>query len=145
MRMTRLLLGAVLVGAVALVTPAGVASAAQKATYSGEFSGVIVYEGCTTQAPEGAVTTGTWSITLHGSSARATFDIYVNGEPHVAYVYPNMKQAPIRPEDTFSVYGKTQAGLLTVTLTGDELSYSIAPYNYNGLSCTRVTYPGHLT
>jgi len=69
--------------------------------------------------------------------------ILVNGEPHVSYVYPSLKQLPVGPETTFSVGGVTQAGPLTVTLTRGQMTYTIAPYNYDNLSCTSVTYPGH--
>jgi len=70
----------------------------------------------------------------------------VDKVPHVSYVFPMMKQIPIGPSQVFSVYGVTQAWLLTVTLRNDGLmTYVIAPYNYNGVSCDSVTYPGHAT
>lgn len=140
---TPLLSGGVL-AATLLFASAGVpATAAPPTTYDGHFGGDIVYTGCTTQAPE-ASTTGTWSVTLHGNSAKATFDIDVNGEPHVAYTFPGMKQLPVTEGTAFSVTGLTQAGRLTVTLTGTSLTYTIAPYNFGGLSCQSVTYPGGL-
>lgn len=144
MRTIRMLSSALLVGAMAVMTPGGAASAATDTTYAGVFAGRIIYEGCTT-TPHRATTTGDWSIALHGSTAKGTFDIYVNGVPHVAYVFPSMKQAPVDPGTTFAVSGMTGAGLLTVTLKGDDMTYRIAPYNLDGLSCDSVTYPGHLT
>jgi len=87
---------------------------------------------------------GSWSMTLHGTSAKGSFDILVNDIPHVAYTFPGMKQAPIGPGYAFSVYGPTQAGLLTVTLKNDgNMTYVIAPYNYDGLEYASVTFPGH--
>jgi len=149
MRTIRMLSSAVLVGAMAVVTPGGAASAAPPTTYAGVFAGDIIYE-CTTTPPP-ATTTGTWSIVLKRTStngtvpsAKGTFHILVNGLPHVSYVYPNMDLAGSTP-DTFSVSGTTGAGPLTVTLKGDDMTYTIAPYNYGGLSCTSVTYPGHIT
>jgi len=143
MRTIRMLSSALLVGAMALVAPGGAASAATETTYVGVFAGRIIYEGCTT-TPHRATTTGTWSMTLRGTSAKGSFDILVNGTPHVAYTFPAMKQAPVGPNYTFSVYGATQAGLLTVSLKVDgNMTYTIAPYNYDGLECTSVTYPGH--
>ena len=124
------------------VPPGGAASAAQQTTYTGVFAGHIIDEGCAT-TPHPATTTGSWSITLHGTSAKGTFHILVNGLPHVSYVYPNMDLVG-STTDSFSVSGMTGAGLLPVTLTDNgNMTYTIAPYNYNGLSCTSVTYPGH--
>lgn len=143
MGMKRLVSGGILAAALAIATSAVPASAAAPTTYGGEFGGRIVYTGCTTKAPK-ATTSGTWSVTLQGSAAKATFDIYVNGEPHVAYTFPGMKQLPVEAPTVFSVYGTTSAGPLTVTLTRTQLAYTIAPYNYNGLSCESVTYPGSL-
>jgi len=146
MRTIRMLSSALLVGAMAVVTPGGAASAAPPTTYTGVFDGQIMCD----DAPV-ATTTGTWSIVLKRTStngtvpsAKGTFHILVNGLPHVSYVYPNMDLAGSTP-DTFSVSGTTGAGLLTVTLKGDDMTYTIAPYNYGGLSCTSVTYPGHIT
>jgi len=127
----------------ALVAPAG-ASAAPSTTYTGTFGGQITYQGCTSKV-EKAKTSGEWTMTLHGTSAKGTFNILVNGEPHVAYVFPMMKQIPI-PNQVFSVYGVTQAGLLTVTLANDGgMTYVIAPYSLEGVSCTSVTYHGTAT
>lgn len=147
MRTIRMLSSAVLVGAMAVVTPGGAASAAPPTTYTGVFGGVIDYTGCTTGTPlVGAEASGPWSMTLHGTSAKGSFEILVNGEPHVAYVYPGMKQAPIGTDYTFSVHGLTQAGLLTVSLkVNGNMTYTIAPYNNGGLSCASVTFPGLLT
>lgn len=142
MRTIRMMTGAALVGSMAWVTQGGVAAGAEQTAYAGEFAGHIAYVGCTSK-PKPATTTGTWSITLHGTSAKGTFDILVNGEPHVSYVYLSLKQLPVGPETTFSVSGVTQAGPLTVNLLGGQMTYTIAPYNYNNLSCTSVTYPGH--
>jgi hypothetical protein len=144
MRTKRVLFGSALTTMLAVATMSVPASAASPtATYAGDFGGTIRYEGCTTQAPT-ATTTGTWSVTLHGKSAKAVFDIDVNSQPHVAYTFPGMKQLSVEQPTVFSVTGKTQAGQLTVTLSGSDLTYTIAPYNYDGLSCESVTYPGSL-
>jgi|GEM_PF-2013725 len=152
MRTIRMLSSAVLVGAMAVVTPGGAATAAPDTTYAGVFGGGIVYKGCTT-TPAPATTSGSWSIMLkrtstHGTvpSAKGTFDILVNGQPHVSYVYPNMELAAGGPNTTLEVSGMTGAGLLTVTVKDNgKMTYTIAPYNYGGLTCDSVTYPGHLT
>ena len=83
-------------------------------------------------------------MTLHWNSAKATFDILVGGVPHVAYTFPGMKQATV-DGTVFVIYGRTGAGLLTVTLfPSGDMTYVIAPYSYEGLSCRSVTYPGEL-
>lgn len=143
MRTKRVLFGGALTTMLAVAILSVPASAASPTTYTGNFGGTIRYEGCTTQAPT-ATTTGTWSVTLHGNSAKSVFDIYVNSQPHVAYTFAGMKQLSVEQPTIFSVTGKTQAGQLVVTLSGSELTYTIAPYNYEGLSCDSVTYPGSL-
>jgi len=154
MRTIRMLSSALLVGAMAVVTPGGAASAAPPTTYAGVFGNAdgtaadIVYVGC--DAPP-ATTTGTWSIVLKRTStngavpsAKGTFHILVGGLPHVSYVYPNMELAPDWTNGSFSVSGLTGAGLLTVTLTETGvMTYIITDYKYGDLSCTSVTYPGH--
>jgi hypothetical protein len=140
MRTTNLLSSGLLT-TLAFTVATGAAGAASPTRYDGAFGGTIVYSGCRTTAPAGTAT-GTWSVTLHGKSAKAVFDIYVNGQPHVAYTYPGMKRLPVEEPTAFSVTGATQAGPLTVTLTGSQLTYTIAPYDYGGLSCDNVTYPG---
>jgi len=152
MRTIRMLSSAVLVGAMAVVTPGGAASAATETTYAGVYGGGILYKGCT-QPPDAATTSGSWSIMLKRTStngtvpsAKGTFDILVNGLPHVSYVYPNMELATGGPNTTLEVSGMTGAGLLTVTLKDNgKMTYTIAPYSYNGLKCESVTYPGHVT
>ena len=150
MRTIRMLSSALLVGAMAVVTPGGAASAATDTTYAGVFGGDIVYKGCTAH-PTPAKTSGSWSIMLKRTStngtvpsAKGTFDILVNGVPHVAYVYPNMELVTGGPNTTFAVTGMTGAGLLTVTLMDNgKMTYTIAPYKLGDLECASVTYPGH--
>jgi hypothetical protein len=135
---------AAVLAATALVAP-GAATAAPPTTYSGSFAGSIQYVGCTEGTPPSpGIAGGTWSVDLQRSSAKGTFAITLDGVKHVSYVYPGMTQAPVTGSTTFSVYGETQAGTLTVTLKRDRLAYTIAPYNYGGLSCVSVTFPGTL-
>jgi hypothetical protein len=142
MRTKKMMACGAVTAALAFGTGAG-ASAGTPWTYDGTFGGDIAYNGCTTAVPS-ATTTGTWAVILHGTSAKATFDIDVNGQPHVAYTFAGMKQLPVEEPTVFSIRGKTQAGTLTVTLTGASLTYTIAPYDYDGLTCSSVTYPGGL-
>jgi hypothetical protein len=112
-------------------------------TVSGSFSDPIVYEQpCTGTIPAGDAG-GTWSITLNSTStAKGTFAITIGTEPHVAYTFPGMKQAPGSTSEDFVAYGKTAAGLLTVTVADGLMFYKIAPYHYGDLSCSSVTYKG---
>ena len=150
MRTIRMLSSALLVGTMAVVTPGGAASAATDTTYAGVFGGGIVYKGCT-QLPDPATTGGSWSIVLKRTStngtvpsAKGTFDILVNGLPHVSYVFPNMEIAAGGPNTTLVVSGMTDAGLLTVTVKDSgKMTYTIAPYSFYGRVCDSVTYPGH--
>ena len=137
MRTTRALGLAAVLAATALVAPNG-ASAASPVTVSGEFAGQITYVGCT---PPAATTSGDWSITLHGTSAKGFFDILVNEEPHLTYTFPGMKLAPGSTASSFVASGRTAAGLLTVTVTPSVKEYKIAPYHYGDLTCDSVTYP----
>ena len=141
MRIFRLFLGSTLLLFLGFVAAPLSASAAPATSYDGVFAGSIAYDKCAPN-PGHDVTSGTWSVTLHGASAKATFDIYVNGAPHVAYTYPGMKTAAVSGT-VFTAYGATQAGPLTITLFDDgDFTYVIAPYSYDGLTCQRVTYSG---
>lgn len=141
MRTTHTLGLGALITAAALVAPAG-ASATPPTTVSGKFAGPVVYTNCDQAPPSPAIASGDWTATLNGPTAKATFDLWVDGTPHVAYKYPGMKVAPNSTTSHFVLYGKTLAGLLTVTVNGDVMEYAIAPYSYNGLTCDRVTFPG---
>ena len=132
-------------GVLGLATPVGAA-----ATYSGVFRGDIVKSDCSSPPPW-QTTSGTWSVTLHGNTATATFDIYVDGQPHVAYKFPGMKQLPTSGHQLFSVSGVTGAGPLTVTaMDNGRFSYTIAPYDLQydpttEYACASITYPGRLS
>ena len=71
-----------------------------------------------------------------------SINIFVGGKHHVSF------GGPI-PQTTIGgtiVLGPvhTQAGDLTISLTGNALSYTIPDYSLPGLSCKRVTYTGLL-
>jgi hypothetical protein len=158
MRTLRIVLGTLLVGAVALVVGAGPVSGASggPVTYSGEFNGYITYfmepgvavGTCPTTAQNTA--SGTWSVTVHGTSASAGFDIKVNSADHVAYTIPKLTLAYSAGGTKFVAYGQTGAGVLTLTLfDSGRFTYRISPYNNTGLglpgsefSCDMVTFNG---
>jgi hypothetical protein len=136
----RALSGGALLATISLMA-AGAATGASPTTYSGDFDGDVVYENCTTTPPDNYAT-GDWSVKMHGTSATGSFTIEFGTETHVAYSFPGMKQAPGNTASSWVVYGRTMAGLLTVSVTGDQMQYRIAPYNYDGLSCDSATFPG---
>lgn len=142
MRMVRAISGVAAGAVMVLVMSAPVASAASN-TYSGVFSGKVQYSGCTSPQPHDNVASGTWSVTTHGSSASGTFTILVNGAPHVSYTANGMRNVYSTAPVYFVVTVQTLAGPETVTLykTGD-MTYVIAPYDYDGVTCQSVTYPG---
>ena len=135
------LLASTLLGSTALL--AGGASADPATVVSGNFKGPITYSHCTQGTPPSpGIAGGTWSVTLHGSSAKGAFDILIDKEPHLSYTFPGMKQAPGSTASHFVVYGRTLAGLLTVSVNDSSMAYTIAPYSYDGLTCESVTFPG---
>jgi hypothetical protein len=148
-RFVHVLAGATATASLALLA-IGTPAASAATTYNGIFRGDIAKTDCS-NPPPWQTTSGTWSVTLHGSTATATFDIYVDGAPHFAYKFPGMKQLSAGAHELFSVTGLTGAGPLTVTATDKgKFSYTIAPYNLqydeNTLySCASVTYPGRVT
>ncbi|HEX2895315.1 MAG TPA: hypothetical protein VHO29_15050 [Marmoricola sp.] len=144
MRTTPVLGAAAVIATTALLAPAG-ASAAQPVTVSGTFDETrpVAYDTCVADPTTTNYPSGTWSVTLNSTAtAKGTFAMELNGEPHVAYTYPGMKQAPGNTSTSWLVYGKTMAGLLTVTVNGDAMEYRISPYNYGGLSCQSATFYG---
>ena len=145
MRTTHALGAAAVLAATALMAP-GAASAVQPMNYSGEFEGTIQYNGCNATTPADDEAGGTWSVRVFGDTAKGKFLITINDEKHVFYPYPGMNVESL-DNDGFSVSGQTAAGLLTVTLTGDELTYTVGDgspgsYQFGDLVCDSVVYPG---
>jgi hypothetical protein len=142
---TRTLGLAAVLSAAGLVAAAG-ASANPPTTVTGHFTDSVQYDHCTVGTPPSpADLTGDWSVTLHGPSAKGNFRILVNDVVHVDYKFGGMKEGPNSTPSNFVVYGKTLAGLLTVRVNGTDMTYTIAPYSFDGLTCDSVTFPGFVT
>jgi hypothetical protein len=113
-------------------------------TFHGVFTG-RVFVGCE-NAPSVGDVNGTWNIIKRGDSdATVSINIFVNGKHHVSFGGP-IQQTYV-PGSTVSVAVPTQAGPLTISLTGEDLTYTISPYNLLGVSCPEpggVTYTGSL-
>lgn len=108
----------------------------------GEFSGPIDYQGCSPE--EGThVASGTWRVNVHATTGTARFVIDVDGVPHVAFT-TKLERVPDSAA-TFEGTTQTGAGPLTVTVSGTEMTYRIAPYDFTpwgGPTCDSVTYFG---
>jgi urease alpha subunit len=136
-----LLVGAAIALVTAAMAPAG-AQVPSATTYHGVFTGVS-YDSCAGGDPAVPVVTGNWNISRLGSSAATvTVNIVINGKHHVSFGAPLAQITA--GSSTVTVQLPTLAGPLTIDLTGDTLTYRIAPYNYDGLSCDAVTYTGVL-
>jgi hypothetical protein len=159
----KLALVAALVLGAGLVTPA--ASAADSTTYPrgtdyrGVFDRTVEFTGFPAQGgdcldvndhpvvPATQDLSGTWRANVGTTVVSARFVMYVNGEPHVVYT------APMYREETTAVFQAgmwTGAGQLTISLVGDEFTYTIAPYDTrgffsDGVSCASATFHGTLS
>jgi hypothetical protein len=113
-------------------------------TYHGVFTS-REFTNCN-DAPSVGVVSGTWNIIKRGDTdATVSINIFVNGKHHVSFGEP-AQQTPVAGS-TVAVAVPTLAGQLTISLTGDALTYAIPGYNYLGLSCPLpggVTYMGSL-
>jgi len=86
---------------------------------------------------------GTWNIIKRGDiDATVSINIFVNGKHHVSFGGP-IQRTDV-PGSTVVGPVTTQAGPLTISLTGEVLTYTIAPYDLFGLNCKSVTYKGSL-
>jgi hypothetical protein len=113
-------------------------------TYHGVFTS-REFTNCI-DAPQVGVVSGTWNIIKRGDTdATVSINIFVDGKHHVSFGGP-IPQTDI-PGSTVAVAVPTQAGPLTIDLTGEDLTYTISPYDLFGLSCPLpggVTYRGSL-
>lgn len=134
-----------LLAALPLTITGATATAAPPTTYDGVFDGPVVFDNCVPAQPA-ATASGSWSVTLHGRSAKADFDLWSNGEPHAVYTFPGMKQLDPPAGTTFVLEGRMNVGTLTVTLTdAGAFTYHVEPFLGYDVTCDSLTYPGHLT
>jgi hypothetical protein len=116
-------------------------------TYHGVFTS-REFTNCN-DAPSVGVVSGTWNIIKRGDTdATVSINIFVNGKHHVSFGGPFPQTHADGSTAIVAVaVGTTLAGPLTISLTGDALTYAIPGYNYLGLSCPLpggVTYMGSL-
>ena len=113
-------------------------------TFHGVFTGRD-FVNCNQETSEGVVS-GTWNIIKRGDTdATVSINIFVNGKHHVSFGGP-VQQADVAGS-TVAVAVPTLAGPLTISLTGEVLTYTIPDYSLSGLSCPSpggVTYTGSL-
>ena len=138
---------AVLPLALLAAAPAGAETPAST-TYHGVFT-AVVYSGCNQVTPTGPVS-GPWNIIQRGATdATVSINIFLNGKHHVSFGGPVLQAQPPVAGATVAVALVTGAGDLTITLTGEKLTYTISPYDFPGgvLQCPGtgcVTYTGEL-
>lgn len=140
--------GTIVAGAALIAGVSASAYADSATTYSGKFAGAIAYENCWPDAGT-HVASGTWSVTVKpNGNAVGTFDIYVDGQPHVTYT-KQMQADTLGAHEVFAETYKTQAGPIRVSLEGGKFAYRIAPYDFytpdwqSTLQCSSVTYWGN--
>jgi hypothetical protein len=138
----RLLITATALPLALLAPTSAVADTPAVTTFHGVFIGSRVFEGCENAASAGDVS-GTWNIIKRGDTdATVSINIFVDGKHHVSFGGP-FQQAPGGDPIVLMPFF-TGAGWLTISLTGEDLTYTIAPYNFNDLQCGSVTYTGLL-
>jgi len=137
MRKLRLFAVAMLTSSVALLGAAAPAAAAPAGTQHGVFTGVTYGSGA-----ELTPASGQWSVTWRDDKVTATFNIFVAGEHHLAYGMPPKLITTEAAGSSFSFLTGASSNPLVVTITDDQLTYRIAPYDYNGVHYDVVTYSG---
>jgi hypothetical protein len=135
MRTVRATVGALLVGS--LLGIASPAAAAPATTYRGVFTGVTYGSGAGVTPAS-----GTWNVAWRDGKVTATFNLFVDGAHHVAYGLPPTVITPSPSGTSFSFLSGASANPLTVTISGDVMTYVIAPYDYQGTHYDVVTYTG---
>jgi hypothetical protein len=136
MRALRQGLAAALVVGAALLGTAGSATAAATSQH-GVFTGVR-YGSNAALTPA----SGPWSVTWRGDKVTATFNIFVDGAHHLAYGLPPQSITTGAVGSSFSFMTAASTNPLVVTVTGDQLTYRIAPYDFGGVHYDVVTYFG---
>jgi hypothetical protein len=137
----RLLVTAAALPLALLAPTSAIADTPSATTFHGVFTG-REFANCGDNAPLPGVVSGTWNIIKRGGTdATVSINIFVDGKHHVSFGGP-VKQTTVEGGATVAVGLDTEAGPLTITLAGESLAYTIAPYNLFGLTCKRVTYTG---
>ena len=72
-----------------------------------------------------------------------SINIFVDGKHHVSFGGP-FQQTNVLGATVAVGPVPTQAGGLTISLTGSALTYTIPDYSLSGLKCENVTYTGSL-
>jgi hypothetical protein len=125
------------VAATTLLGTASPAAAGPVTSYHGVFTGVSYGSG----APV-TPASGSWNVAWRDGKVTATFNIFVDGTHHVAYGVPPKVITTSTTATSFSFLTGASANPLTVTITGDVMTYVIAPYDYQGTHYDVVTYSG---
>lgn len=134
------------------LVPSGTAAAGD-AHLTGTFSPGITSSGCLSGlSPDTAdvagvplsdpatwgPASGTWRVNVGTKTASARFVIFLQDQPHVAFTIP--LKITVDDGTTLQAVGATGAGGLTVTVTGTQLTYVIAPYDSTSFGGDHAAY-----
>jgi hypothetical protein len=128
----------------ALAVPA--AAAAAPTVYQGQFTDIRA-EGCSPSEPDWQAS-GSWRFVDRGAMATVSFNIFLDGRHHVAFggALPQMEEKPMGA--LAAVQFPTGAGLLTVSVFNDEMTYAFTD-GYTALdgsfTCESLTYVGSVS
>jgi hypothetical protein len=118
----------------ALLAPTSAGADTPSAT---TFHGIFTSRAFTNceNAPSVGDVSGTWNIIKRGeTNATVSINIFVDGMHHVSFG-GSIPQTNV-PGSTVSVDVQTGAGPLTISLTGEVLTYTISPYDLHGRTVT---------
>jgi hypothetical protein len=124
------------------LAPSGAASASDT-HLTGIFDEKITSIGCQSgtglsDPADWGPASGTWRINVGTKTASARFVILLNGQPHVAYTIP--LKVTVDDGTTLTAVGTTGAGDLTVSVTGTQMTYTIAPYDSRSFGGDHAAY-----
>ena len=143
------------VAALGLAPTAGTVSADSESHFVGTFTEDITPVGCLSGlSPADAKmanvpledpatwgpASGTWRVNAGTSTASSRFVIYLDTVPHVAFTMPLKVQT--NDDGVLQATGMTGAGELTVTISGDDMTYSIADYDSTSFGSHAAYCPG---
>lgn len=141
MRTLRLAVSAALIAGTALLWSAAPVAATSDATVvHGVFTGVTYGTGADTTPAS-----GNWSVITRDGKVTATFNIFVDGAHHLSYGVPPKAMEPGSTGSSFSFMTGASSNPLVVTITGDRMTYRLAPYALGDQSYDVVTYYGTVT
>lgn len=81
---------------------------------------------------------GTWRLNVGTKTASARFALLLQEQPHVTFTIP--LKVTVNDSTMLRAVGMTGAGELTVTVTGTQMTYEIAPYDSTAFGGDHAAY-----